>query len=183
MKIRHLLLGTAALALGAIAFRHDARASGGTQTTTFGVEADVANACTVSASNISFGNITASSTGAVANNGSSGVVVTCTADGTYDVGLVGANTTGEGTSTLNNASQSPIPYTLYQDSGATTLWGNTPGTNTLSTQTGCSGGGTGICTGTGSAQDYEVWAKLGTLPIPLHLGAYTDTVTVTVTYY
>jgi spore coat protein U-like protein len=178
--MRRFLIAMTAL-VGVLAAQHAWAAS--PASTTFTVEADVANSCTVSASNISFGNITSASVAAVANNGAAGIIVTCTADGTYDVGLVGANTTGEGASTLNNASQTPIPYHLYQNSGASTIWGNTPGTDTLATQTGCGTIAVGNCTGTGSAQDYEVWAKLGALPSPLHLGAYTDIVTVTVNYY
>jgi spore coat protein U-like protein len=185
MKIRHLLLGAAAIALGATALGQDARA--GTYPTNMTMSADVLTSCTATAAPINF---TTSQivTGHVNNTGPSGISVTCTDDGQYDVGLLPNSTGSESGGNLVNASCittcDPIPYTLYQDSGASTAWGNTPGTNTLSTQgcTGTGGGPTGACTGTGSAQGYEAWAKLGVVP-PLHAGNYADTVVVTVTFY
>jgi spore coat protein U-like protein len=183
MIIRHQLLAMAAIALGVAAFGQDAR-SQGTTPGTFTVTANVANACTLTTLPISFGNITSASVAAVATT-VNGIVVNCTADGHYDVGLIGTNTgaLADGTGNLLNAAQAPIPYGLFQDAAASINWGNTAGTNSLTSQ-GCAGAtGTGRCIGTGAVQNYEVWAKLGTLPAPLHLGPYTDIVNVTVTFY
>jgi spore coat protein U-like protein len=181
MKTRHLLGTTAAIALGAFAFGHGALAVS-PASTTFNINATVANACTVSASDIGFTTI---ATGQIATSGTNGIKVTCTADGTYDVGMMGTNSGASalGVGNLVNGANTPIPYTLYQNSAASTVWGNTPGANTVTGQSGCSGTGTGNCTGTGSEQDYEVWAKLGTVPGTLHLGTYSDIVTVSVNYY
>jgi spore coat protein U-like protein len=183
MRMRNELLAMAVIALGVAALGQDAR-SQGTTPGTFTVTANVANACTLTTLPISFGNITSASVAAVATT-VNGIVVNCTADGLYDVGLLGTNTgaLANGTGNLLNAAQAPIPYGLFQNAAATTPWGNTAGTNSLSTQ-GCGGTGTtGLCTGTGAVQNYQVWAKLGTLPSPLHLGAYADIVNVTVTFY
>jgi spore coat protein U-like protein len=62
-----------------------------------------------------------------------------------------------------------LTYSLYQDSGHATVWGNTIGTNTV----------TG--TGTGIAQTLTVY---GQIPATQYAapGAYTDTVNVTLTY-
>jgi spore coat protein U-like protein len=62
-----------------------------------------------------------------------------------------------------------VNYTLYSDSGRTTVWGTTIGTNTVA------------ATGSGAAQSYTVYGRIPaqTTPAP---GTYNDTVTVTVTY-
>jgi len=180
---RYLSFSAAAMALGTFAFGPAAMAA--SASTTFNVNATVANACTVSATDIDFSTI---GTGEVATSGASGVKVTCTADGTYDVGLLGTNagstTAGAGNLVnLAHGTDTPIPYALFQDAAATTVWGNVPASNTLAGQAGCATNGVGNCTGTGSEQDYQVWAKLGTVPGTLHVGNYADIVTVTVNYY
>ena len=62
-----------------------------------------------------------------------------------------------------------ITYSLYSDSGHTTVWGNTVGTNTVS------------ATGNGAAQSYTVYGRVPSQSTPA-AATYTDTVTVTVTY-
>ena len=62
-----------------------------------------------------------------------------------------------------------IPYAIYSDAPLSTNWGNTIGTDTVSG------------TGSGILQVFTVYGKIpagATAPA----GAYTDTVTVTVTY-
>ena len=62
-----------------------------------------------------------------------------------------------------------VNYSLYSDSGRTTVWGNTVGTDTVA------------ATGSGASQSYTVYGRVTaqTTPAP---GTYSDTVTVTVTY-
>ena len=62
-----------------------------------------------------------------------------------------------------------VNYTLYSDTNRTTVWGQTIGTDTVS------------ASGSGAAQSYTVYGRVPvqTTPAP---GAYTDTITVTVTY-
>ena len=62
-----------------------------------------------------------------------------------------------------------INYSLYNNSGRTTNWGNTIGTDTVSS------------TGTGASQSFTVYGRVPaqTTPAP---ATYSDTITVTVTY-
>jgi len=62
-----------------------------------------------------------------------------------------------------------LSYSLYEDSGHTTVWGQTIGTNTV----------TG--TGTGLPVTQTVYGQIPAQQA-MPVGAYTDTITVTVTY-
>ena len=68
-----------------------------------------------------------------------------------------------------SAGANTVNYSLYSDSGRTTVWGNTIGTNTVA------------ATGNGASQSYSVYGRVTaqTTPAP---ATYSDTVTVTVTY-
>jgi spore coat protein U-like protein len=70
---------------------------------------------------------------------------------------------------LNSGTSATVNYKLYSDTNHTTNWGNTVSTDTVSD------------TGTGASVNYTVYGRIPpqTTPAP---GAYTDTVTVTVTY-
>ena len=115
------------------------------------------------------------------NFGSNGVLVSnvdttatftvqCTNTTTYNVGLNAGTTTGGTTTTrlLNNGGTT-IAYKMFSDSGRTTNWGNTVGTDTVAG------------TGNGAQQTLTVYGRVTpqTTPAP---ATYTDTVTVTVTY-
>jgi spore coat protein U-like protein len=63
-----------------------------------------------------------------------------------------------------------LSYSLYQDAGRTTLWGD-----------GSAGTSARSSTGTGTAQTFTVYGRVpsnATAPV----GSYTDTITVTATY-
>ena len=62
-----------------------------------------------------------------------------------------------------------IAYQLYQNSGRTTVWGNTVGTNTVAS------------TGTGNSQPLTVYGNVPAQATP-PAATYNDTITVTVTY-
>jgi len=98
------------------------------------------------------------------------IQVTCTNSTPYNIGLDAG--TGSGATVAARKLTSggaTVSYTLYSNSGRTTVWGNTVGTDTLAG------------TGNGSAQNYTVYGRIPaqTTPAP---GTYTDTITVTVTY-
>jgi spore coat protein U-like protein len=136
-------------------------------TTTFGVSATVLKDCIVSATSLAFGNYT----GAV-NNSTSTVTVTCTNTTTYTVGLSAGLATGATVTTRQMAITQPagaLNYALYSDSGRSSNWGNTSATNWVSG------------TGNGAAQPLTVY---GQIPANQYVtpGAYTDTITATVTY-
>ncbi|MGB9369466.1 MAG: spore coat U domain-containing protein [Xanthobacteraceae bacterium] len=137
-------------------------------TTTFAVQATITATCTInSASTLNFGTL-----GVLASNTdqTSTLQVTCTNTTPYNIGLdVG---TGSGATVAVRKLTSggaTVNYTLYSDSGRTTVWGNTVSTDTVAG------------TGSGSAQNYTVYGRIPaqTTPAP---GNYADTITVTVTY-
>ena len=136
-----------------------------TLTTTFAVTANVQATCLISAAPLAFGNYTG-----VVNNASSSVTITCTNTTPYNVGLDAGTATG---ATVANRSLVnggvKLNYKLTKDSGYTTNWGNTVGTDTA----------TG--TGSGSAQAITVY---GQIPAAQYVtpGAYSDTITASVIY-
>jgi len=137
-----------------------------TATATFTVTAVVAKDCTVSATNLAFGNYA----GALINSTST-ISVTCTSTTAYNVGLNAGLATG---ATVTNRSMTGpgsalLSYKLFSNSGHTTNWGNTVGTDTVAG------------TGNGVIQPLTVYGQVpaGQFVTP---GSYTDTITATVTY-
>jgi spore coat protein U-like protein len=137
-----------------------------TATAQFSVTATIVKDCTVSATNLAFGNFT----GAV-NNSTSTVSVNCTSGTAYTVGLNAGLATG---ATVTNRSMTGpgsalLHYGLFSNSGHTTNWGNTSATNWVSG------------TSSGAVQPLTVY---GQIPAAQYVtpGSYTDTITVSVTY-
>lgn len=138
-----------------------------TTTTTFNVSLTITSACTVSATAMAFG-----SSGIISASidASSTVTVTCSNTTPYSVGLdagIGAGATV--TTRKMTSGGATVDYSLYQDNGRSTIWGNTVGTNTV--------GGTG----NGSGQALTVYGRVPSQSTPAP-GAYSDTITATVTY-
>lgn len=151
-------------------------ANAATATASFQVQITIQKTCAVTAgtaSNISLGTVAPSST---PNNGNNTISVTCSKNTPYNIGLLPsaansgtANGTGNMVSTtapLVNTDK--VPYTLYSDSGYSSVWGNTIGTNTVAK------------TGTGAAQSWTVYAQ--NTNANFTPDSYADTVGVTVTY-
>jgi len=144
-----------------------ARAEAATTTTTFNVSLTITASCTVSATALSFG-----SSGVIAASidNTSTVTVTCTNTTPYNVGLDAGTATGATVTTRKMTSGgATVSYALYQNVGRTTNWGNTVGTDTVAG------------TGSGSAQAVTVYGRVPAQSTPAP-GAYSDTITVTVTY-
>ncbi len=137
-----------------------------TATAQFSVTATGVKDCTASATNLAFGNYT----GAV-NNSTSTISVTCTSGTTYTVGLNAGTATGATVTSrsMTGPGSALLKYSLFNNSGRTTNWGNTSATNWVSG------------TGSGSAQALTVY---GQVPAKQYVtpGSYTDTITVSVTY-
>lgn len=153
-----LLLGTSAV--------HAATATGN-----LSVTATVSGTCTLTTSPVAFGAYDPAS--GTDDTATGAVNVTCTNGTTYTVSLdAGANESTSGDITtrrmIANAGEF-LPYQLYQDSGHTTVWGDTIGTNTHAG------------TGDGTAQAHDVYGVI-TAGQYVPPGSYTDTVLVTVTY-
>lgn len=167
MKPLPQVLGAAAVAaVAALAISPAADAA--TVTNTFQVKITIANACdvtTTAPTNLDFG-----SQGVLAANvdQTSTITVTCTTSAPYNIGLNGGGS-GNVNARVMTAGTNNVSYQLYQDSGRTTVWGNTVGTDTVSS------------TGTGSAQPFTVYGRVPPQTTP-PAGSYTDTITVTVTY-
>ena len=155
--------------IGALAgaFTATAACSAQTVTTSFQVKITIQTSCTVSATNLDFG-----SNGVLAANvdQTSTVTVTCSATTPYNVGLSAGTASGATVTTrqMQNGA-STINYSLFRDSGRTQNWGNTVGTDTVSG------------TGSGIGQNISVYGRVPPQATPAP-GAYTDTITVTVTY-
>lgn len=102
------------------------------------------------------------------------VNVTCSTNHAYSVGL-GAGAGDGATVAVRKMTQSgvgTIDYSLYQDAGYTTVWGET------------TGGGGNVVSGTGNGNQ-QTLTIYGQVPVPATApapGIYSDTVTVTVTY-
>jgi spore coat protein U-like protein len=154
------LLSTAELALAT------------TTTSTFSVSIQLVATCTInSAAALNFG----SSVGILSANidQTSLINITCTSGTPFNIGLDAGTATGATVTTrkMTNGSNT-ISYALYSDSGRTTNWGNTVGTDTVSVSSGASNG---------TATNYTVYGRVPAQTTP-PAGTYTDTITVTVTY-
>ncbi|WP_159980125.1 MULTISPECIES: spore coat U domain-containing protein [unclassified Novosphingobium] len=139
-----------------------------TATDTIAVTATVQATCTVVASPLAFGTYNPISTANV--DASTTLNVTCTQGTAYNVGLSAGGGTGA-TTTVRKLTSSghTLNYALYQDTTRATNWGNTIGTDTV----------TGTAGTTATA--YTVYGRIpGSQNTTA--GAYTDSVTVTVTY-
>lgn len=142
-----------------------------TATTTLAVSAVVTAACAVGTVPLAFG--TYDPTSGSVLNGSTTLTVTCTLDTSYNIGLDAGAGSGATVATRKMTrtvgGSDTLNYSLYQNSGRTTVWGNTIGTNTVASS------------GTGAVQNYTVYGQIPASQV-VPIAAYADTVNVTVTY-
>jgi spore coat protein U-like protein len=133
---------------------------------TFSVLANVPPSCTVSASNLNFGNYNM-----VQLDATSTVSATCTSGSPYNIGL--NQGVAAGATVANRKMTGPaanqLNYSLFSDAGRTSNWGNTVGKDTVP------------ATGTGVAQRVTVFGRIPASQ-PRPPGTYSDTITVTVTF-
>ncbi|HEY2135775.1 MAG TPA: spore coat U domain-containing protein [Xanthobacteraceae bacterium] len=164
----HFRLGLAGTVTAASLLLSASGSLASTTTSTFTAQITLAATCTInSASTLNFG-----SQGVLTANvdQTSTIAVQCTNTTPYNIGLDAGTGTGASVAVRKlTAGGATVNYTLYSDSGRSTVWGITVGTDTVA------------ATGNGSAQNYTVYGRVPsqTTPAP---GTYTDTVTVTVTY-
>lgn len=141
-------------------------ANAATATTTFGVTSTVQSSCLISGTSLGFGTYSGSAISMTTT-----LSVTCSNGTTYNVGLNPG--TGHGATVTDRGMTGPgaawLGYALYQDSGHTTNWGQTVGTDTVAG------------TGDGSAQTITVFGQLSASQY-VTPGSYSDTITATVTY-
>lgn len=118
---------------------------------------------------MAFGNIPGLTVSVLLNLTGS-VSVTCTNSAPYNVGLDKGLTGGSVTTRLmTDGAAHTIAYTLFRDPTRTLNWGQTIGTDTVAG------------TGTGAAQTIIVYGQVPSQNISV-IGAYADTVNVTLTY-
>jgi spore coat protein U-like protein len=144
------------LALAAALSLGAAAAQAQTATTTFTVSADVLSACSVAATDLVFGNYLA--TAAVPLDSTSTITVTCTNGATYGVDV--------GATPMARTMAGPggnLNYGMFNEVGRTTAFG------------------VAGATGSGAAQAYTVFGRVPVAQF-VQAGAYSATVTVTVTY-
>lgn len=166
MKLNQLAFA-AALALVS------AGASAANTTDTFTVSTNVTASCSVSAGALTFADVDPLANASNATDGSSTISVTCSNTTPYDVGLSAGSATGATVSTrkmTHTDTTSTLAYALYTDTERTTNWGETVDTDTVAG------------TGNGSAQTLTVYGSIASGQETAKVGAYSDTVTVTVTY-
>jgi spore coat protein U-like protein len=142
-------------------------AGAATTTTTFLVTANINAVCTISARTLNFGDYTG-----VQLSAHGGLTVRCTNTTQWNVGL------NEGTAPAATVSSrkmtgpgsSFLDYTIYTDGGASVIWGNTPGTDTVSG------------TGSGATQFLDVYGVVPGFQLTSAPGGYVDTITATITF-
>jgi spore coat protein U-like protein len=139
-----------------------------TTTSTFSVQLTITASCVISSASTM--NFSSSGVIATAINQTSTIQVQCTNTTPYNIGLNAGTATGATVTTrkMTNGANT-ISYTLFSNAGLTTNWGQTVGTDTVS------------ATGNGAAQSFTVYGQVPAQSTPTP-GAYSDTITVTVTY-
>lgn len=128
------------------------------------VDATVVASCSVVVNSLSFGNYSLTQLDA-----SAVITPTCTNGTTYYIELSAGSGTGATTTTRKMTSgANTLNYSIYKDSSRATVWG-TGTTDRVSS------------TGTGAAQTFTAYGRIPASQVS-PLGAYTDTVVVTVTF-
>lgn len=145
--------------------------SAGTPSTIpFTVNGSVPNTCTLSPKpvpDLAFGNVPGLITANVDRTTTIGML--CTGRTAWQIGLGNGLNANGNIRRMRNAGGQFVTYELHRNSGYNSRWGNTLNTDTLSG------------TGTGVSQPQTVFGRVPAPQTP-NVGAYSDTVTVTVTY-
>lgn len=142
-----------------------------TATANLGVSATVTNNCTISTVALAFGSYDPVVANASTNlDGTGTVVVACTKGSTATIGLgLGSNATGS-TRRMKDAGTNYLTYELYQDTGRSTVWGNS-GAALLSP----------VAAPSKAARNFTVYGRV-TSNQDVPAGSYSDTVVATVNF-
>jgi spore coat protein U-like protein len=155
---------SAALAIALAVTETPVQAS--TSTATMAVSATVLAQCVVGATPLAFGNYSG-----VVTNQTASVTALCTNGTSYTIAL--SNGSGTGATTALREMTGPagalLGYSIYSDSAHSSVWGSSTGTNTIAG------------TGNGVLQTITAYGQIPGSQAPSP-GAYTDTITVTLTY-
>jgi spore coat protein U-like protein len=157
----------------AILFFYSENSLSAVSSTTMAVTAIVLSNCAVVAAPLTFGNY--DPTGTINLDATTTIAVTCTLSAPFNIGLDAGTGSGATVDTrkmtrLVGGAQT-LDYCLYQDSNHSTVWGNTINTDTLASN------------GTGILQTFTVYGRVpNNQSTPAPAAAYSDTVTVTLTF-
>jgi len=140
---------------------------------TFQVSATIINSCTVTGTTLNFGSAIDPLATSAPVDASSALTLTCTNTTPYTVALsAGVNAGGASNfgSRVMKSGGNTLAYQIYLDPARSNVWGD-----------GSAGSGTVTGTGTGNAQTINVYGRIASLAhvVP---GAYSDTVTLTISY-
>jgi spore coat protein U-like protein len=181
MNMKHTLLAAALLATGGFSA---AGLAASPATTTFQVSIKINSACTVTAQNLAFSAVDANVTADQTASNANGISVTCSKGTPYNIGLQPSSANGgttAGTGSMAGAATGntdKIAYTLYSNSGYSTVWGN-QGVSASAVGNGVAG----IPSTDGkTAKVYPVYAKVLGTNLAVTPDTYTDTVAVSVYY-
>ena len=168
-------LALVAMAAGAVA----AQATTVSPAPTFKVTMTITSTCAVTTpGDISLGSVVAQTT-AVTQTGNTTFKVNCSKGTAFYIGLAPSNASTAGAGTMSGAivgNTDKVPYTLYSDSGYSTVWGNTA----TSSAVGNGKSGTGLGMASANAVSFTAYAKATNADFTPD--TYTDTVTVNVNY-
>ncbi|MFZ6849198.1 Csu type fimbrial protein [Undibacterium sp. RuRC25W] len=135
------------------------------------VSATVSSSCVVGTSTLAFGSATSAAITAGNVDATGTVTVNCTSGSTYSVALdAGAGTGATIAIRKMSAGAQSLSYTIYSDTGRTTIWGN--GTLASVPVAG---------TGTGTVQSISAYGRIFAGQNVTAV-AYADTINVTITY-
>lgn len=168
------LIWTTALLLCSV---HQSVAQAGTATANLTVQITITASCTINAATLNFGSsVAGTSLVSSAVTGNTTVSVTCTNGSPYSVGMDnGANSSGSQRRMKSGANY--LNYGLYVDAGLANPWTTGASNSTCTTTSQCYLG-----TGSGSAQSINIYGQVPSVGSAPPSGAYTDTVTMTITY-
>lgn len=155
--------------LAASALLGATNAKAATATANFDVTATIIASCTISATDMLFGNYDPLSPTPV--DQTSTISVTCTNGATYSIALDGGLSGNVAARTMDDdtAGTSFLSYQLYHDAAHTTAWGDTGATDHDGT-------------GTGSNQNITVYGRIPAGQTTPVIDSYTDTIVATITY-
>lgn len=170
-RARITFIGAAALCGGMLGA---SSISAATDTANVEVTATVTANCTITSTGLAFGAYDPVTANVATNLDATGTLtVTCTNGSTGEISLgQGANADTGSTDAVPLrrmvSGLNFLSYTLYQDSGRTTVWGNTTGTDVAHS-------------GDGTATDVTIYGRVASAQnVPT--GSYADTVVATVTF-
>lgn len=172
MMFKKTLIAAAVFAFGGFALNASAASPA---TSSFQVTMTINSACTVSTSGaIDFGSVDANSATDQTKNATN-ISVKCSKGTAYTIGLkpAGGSLIGAGVMAGTSGNGDTLPYTLYQTSGYSSVWGDTVSVNRL----------TGTTDNAGNvAKTYTVYAKVLGTNLNVKPDTYTDSVAVNVYY-